>query len=38
MYKKCKLNLDLYWIIKNVPIYCKYNLKFLVCEVIILSF
>ena len=29
MYKKCKLNLDLYWIIKNVPIYCKYNLKFL---------
>ena len=26
-YNKCKFNVDLYWIIKNVIIYCKYTLK-----------
>ena len=32
IYKKCKCNADLYCIIKNMVIYCKYILKFLVFE------
>ena len=34
IYSKCKFNVDLYWIIKNVIIYCKYALKFSIFEVI----
>ena len=34
IYNKCEFNVDLYWIIKNVIIYCKYTLKFSVFEVI----
>ena len=33
-----KFNVDLYWIIKNVIIYCEYTLKFSVFEVIYFIF
>ena len=38
IYNKCRFNVDLYWIIKNVIIYCKYILKFSVFEVIYFIF
>ena len=38
IYSKCKFNVDLYRIIKNVIIYCKYVLKFSVFEVIYFIF
>ena len=37
-YNKCKCNADLYCIIKNTVIYCKYILKFLVFEAIYFIF
>ena len=33
-----KFNVDLYWITKNVIIYCEYTLKFSVFEVIYFIF
>ena len=38
IYSKCKFNVDLYRIIKNVIIYCKYALKFSVFAVIYFIF
>ena len=37
IYKKCKFNVHLYWIIRNVIIYCKHAFKFSVFDVIYLS-
>ena len=34
IYNKCKFNVDLYRILKNMITYCKYTLKSLVFEVI----
>ena len=34
IHSKCKFNVDLYWIIRNAIIYCKYTLKFSVFKVI----
>ena len=38
LFNKCKVNVDLYWIVKNGIIYWKYILKFSVSEVIYFIF